>query len=284
MTRPSPLTGDSFLEALVRGRGDHAFFGAVFLGREPHGAQLDYLENANATINVLPTSNRWGKTTVILQRHAHKCIYKIGAEARYLDDGLLDQRKFNRTRYHTMHTSGDWDTASLVWDDFHKVLGEWPNLRPFVTEAPKSLPPHVTWAGGAVWKFHTLGHDARGIDGNSFYLISVDEAGWIEKLKEMQDNVLRVRVADVRGQIDLNGTMKPGISRDFFQESVRAGIYTGSRDVVLDFRSTEEDELGGEGVKKIPASIRKLCREAGVSEAELGEALAEAEAAYGGDL
>lgn len=274
------MQGDRFLEALVRGRHDHEFFGAVILGRRPHPGQLEVLENANATVNLLPTSNRWGKTTVLPHIYSHGCIYKVGGEDRYMRwneveaKWRIDQTLFNTLRYHTIHTGGDWETASLVWDEMHKLLKDAPNFRPFVIDAPRSLPPHMNFFNGSRLKFRTLGHDARGIDGNSFYIIGVDEAGWIEGLEEMLQNVIRVRVADVRGRIYLVGTMKPGISKDFFKESVRAAIRTGQK-VVLDHRSEiDDDEEGASG--GLAAGIRKLCLQAGVSEDELDAALKEA--------
>lgn len=273
------LTGDSFLDALVRGREDHEFFGHAFLGRTPHGGQLDFIQNAVATNNILPTSNRWGKTTVIPHIHFHSCIYKVGGEDRYFNaDGSINQRKFDGLRYHTIHTAGDWETASLVWDEAHKLIKESVNLKAFITDAPRSLPPHISFYNGARWKFRTLGHDARGIDGNSFYIITVDEAGWIEDLEPMLANVIRVRVADVRGRIYLVGTMKPGVSKDFFKESVRAANRTHV-DAVIDHRSDINSEVGEVG--DLDPAIRRLCYEAGVTPEELDAALAEAREAAG---
>jgi hypothetical protein len=267
------LAGDKFLEALSRGREDHEFFGRVFLGYAPHPGQLDFLEHAQATLNLLPTSNRWGKTFLIPHLHIHDCIYKIGAEDRYLDElGEFDQQKFAKTKYHTIHTAGDWETTALVWNEAHKLISESVNLQAFVKDAPRSLPPHIDFITGSRWKFRTLGHDARGIDGNSFYIITVDEAGWIEGLESMTRNVLRVRVADVRGRIYYVGTMKPGISKDFYKYSVRAAARTGA-DVVLDHRSDQEEDVKEGG--GIDSSIRKYCREFGVDYDEILAAVEE---------
>ena len=71
---------NSLLEALGRGREDRQYFSRTFLNRTLHDSQLQYVENAQATVNCLATSNRWGKTTVLLNVHAHACIYKSGGE------------------------------------------------------------------------------------------------------------------------------------------------------------------------------------------------------------
>jgi hypothetical protein len=250
-------SADGLLDALARGRNDRQFFSQVFLGRTLHDGQLEYVENAKATVNVLPTSNRWGKTTVLSNVHNHACVYKTGAESRYLDDaGDIDIDRFVKVRYNTIHAAGDWETAALVWDDEHKIINESSSLAAFIRNAPRSKPPHVDFIHGARWKFRTLGDNASGIDGNSFYIISLDEGGWLEKLAEMMDNVIRVRVADVRGCIHVVGTMKPGVSRDFYHLGVRAAARNGAA-IALDHRG-DPDEEGGSG---LDASIRKYVRE-----------------------
>lgn len=264
---------DQILEALARGREDRQFFSRYFLGRTLHDTQLKYVDGADATVNVLATANRWGKTTVTLNIHAHAGIYKTGAEPFYLDElGDFDLGKFNRTRYNTIHTAGLWETAALVWEDFHKVHNESARLRAFVRAAPRSKPPHVDFITGARWKFRTLGDNASGIDGNSFYVITIDEAGWQNDLEEMMDNVIRVRVADVRGVIHLVGTFKPGVSKDFFKYAVRAAAHTGAS-ISFDHRSETDDDVDVVQASQLDSSIRAYLREYGIELDELADAL-----------
>jgi hypothetical protein len=263
-------------DALARGRHDHQFFSHFFLGRKLHDGQLEWVDNAVATINVLPTGNRYGKTTMLLDGHCHKCIYKTGAEPKYLDlGGNLDLAKFERVRFQTAHTAFEWETAALVWDEMLRAVNERAELRAFIKGDVKlSKPPHVDFITGSRWKFRTLGHDSRGIDGHSFYLISVDEAGWLDGLEEKMNNVVRVRIADVMGVIWLVGTMKPGISRDFYKYGVRAAAHTGAS-VDFAFTTEQDDDLvaveSAEG--KLDPTIVKLCAEFGIEASELQEAL-----------
>lgn len=259
------------LDALARGREDHQFFSRIFLNRTLHDGQLDYVTNAKATVNVLATANRYGKTTLLSHRHFHSGIYKIGGEPRYIDaTGALDVDKFSRLRYNSVHTAGGWETAALVWDEAHKIMGESKRLDAFIKDKPRSKPPHIEFIHGARWKFRTLGHNAEGVDGNSFYLISIDEAGWIENLEEMMQNVLRVRVADVQGMIDIVGTFKPGVSKDFYKFAVRASAYTG-KGLGFDHRDTSEDETEAQS---LDSSIRRYLRDFGIDLDEFAEALA----------
>ena len=251
---------NGLLEALARGREDRQFFSQTFLNRTLHDSQLKYVENAEATVNCLFTSNRWGKTTVLLNVHAHANIYKSGGEPKFLNDGgSVDQERWLRLKYDTIHTAGDFETTTLVWDDAHKAIVESAKFRAMVKDAPRSKPPHITFIHGARWKFRTLGHNASGIDGNSFYVISIDEAGWIEDLETMMGNVIRVRVADVRGVIHLVGTAKPGISKDFYKFAVRAAAYCGEG-ITLDHR-TGDETVDVADAASLDTSIRKYLRD-----------------------
>jgi hypothetical protein len=255
------LTDDTLLNALARGRKDTEFWWKFFLNRQPHPGQLEFHENCNATINALVTANRWGKTTLLPAIHLKAQMYKEGAEARYLTaDGKVDAQLFAKLRYRTIHTSENWQLASLVWDEALKLIQENPKLAAFIADTPHTLPPHIDTIFGGRWKFRTLGFDSRGIDGESYYLVSVDEAGWIEDLESQMGNVIRVRVADVRGRIIIVGTFKPGISRDFFKIAVRAAAHTGA-DIAFDHR--EELEAGLEVGSQIDPTIRHLCEKYG---------------------
>lgn len=224
-------------EAMQRGREDVGFFSHYFCRRELHAGQVKFARNANASINVLPTSNRWGKTSLLAIRHLHSCFYKLGAEERYVDPvhGAVDLEKYLRTRYYTVHTAGLWETAKLVWEDALKILKESERLQPFVTDTPRTLPPSIKFTNGSVWLFRTLGDNGENVDGHSFYLVSIDEAGWITNLETIINNVIRVRVADVQGRIDLVGTMKIGLSRDFYRYANRGSVATGVK-IAFDHR------------------------------------------------
>jgi hypothetical protein len=246
-------------EAFERGRRDQSFFWHFFLLRCPHPGQRDFIENANASTNLLACSNRYGKTTLCAGRHIHKCVYKVGAEERYVsNDFKFDLRAFFRTKYRTAHTAGDWDQASEVLEDFERLVAESERLAALVKKVTKAPKVEVEFVNGAKWLFRTLGVRGSGIDGKSFYLLSIDEGGWILDLEEMLHNVLTIRVADVRGQIDILGTFKPGMAKDFFKLCVRAAAQTGAG-IGFDHRSEDE----GESVD-LDGAIRKYARDFGL--------------------
>lgn len=257
------------LTALERGRRDPSFFCDFFMGRKLHDGQASYMVEAEAKVNCLATANRWGKTTLLTGRHMHRGFYKIGAEWRYMEpDGRINMDSYTSVKYETVHTSFAWEQASFVWEDAHKIMVEQPRLSAFIGDAPRSLPPHIKGINGWKWMFRTLGDNASGVDGKSIYLLSIDECGWVVNLEEMMRNVLRIRTADVRGVIDLVGTFKPGISRDFYKFCTRASAYTG---VAISFAHGSDDETGE--MQTLDSSISKYLREFGIDIDEYRDAL-----------
>jgi hypothetical protein len=216
-------------QAIERGRDDVEFFAYHFCDLRLHSGQVEWLTSANATINLLLTGNRYGKTVSIGVRHLHCQFYKLGAEPRYMNpDGTADRKRFVRERYMTVHTAGLYETAEMVWNELDSLVKNNENLRPWLeTPLPRSKPHEVRFLHNGRWYFRTLGDNGEGIDGKSFYLITIDEAGWEQKIESIIDNVARMRVADVRGMIDCVGTAKPGLSQGFFNLAIKAQAYLG---------------------------------------------------------
>ena len=264
-------TVDKRLDALARGRADHQYFAQTFLGRTLHDGQLEFVNNAEAKVNVLATANRWGKTTVMSEIYMHAGIYKTGAEWRYVtEEGQLELDVFTKLKYEMVHTAYEWEQAAFVWEDALKLISENTFLSPFVTAQPKSKPPHIKFLGGAKWMFRTLGVNASNIDGKSIYVLGVDEAGWASDLETMMRNVLRIRVADVYGRIILAGTFKPGIARDFFKVATRASAYTG-KGISFDHRTQDDD--GIEQTQSLDSAIKKYLKDFGIDLDEYRDAL-----------
>lgn len=261
---------DGLLNAFADGRNDPEFFCDFFMGRKLHSGQAEFMRDAQARVNYLATANRWGKTTVLTGFHVHAGTYKTGAEFRYVDDdGNVNQDAFAKLKYETAHTGGEWEHAKPVWDDIQTLVQQNRRMAALIKDAPRSLPPHVIGTFGWKWLFRTLGNNASSIDGKSLYVLSIDEAGWIDNLGEMMRNVLRVRTADVRGRIICVGTFKPGIARDFYKGCVRASAHTGRR---IDFAhgSDSEDE---DAPETLDQAIAKYLKEFGIDLSEYKDAL-----------
>ena len=262
----------SVVDDLRRAREDPAFFSHRFCKRKLHDGQAEWITKANAAVNVLATGNRYGKTSVVTVGHAHSCIFKIGGEPRYTaDDGSFDMEAMAGLEYNTAHAAPSNELAKIVWQDFNRMRRASPDLDVWVESMPRSEPYNITFIQGAVWRIRTVGDDASSLDGRSNYLISVDEAGWLAKLEEMMDNVLTLRVADVRGRIWLVGTMKPGeVSQGFYKYAMKAAAGVGT-DLAIEHVTTGK----ALGKRKYPVdpSIYRYCIERGIELDELLDAV-----------
>lgn len=260
------------IEDLQRGRHDPPFFSHRFCKRKLHDGQCEWMEKANATVNVLATGNRFGKTSVVTVGHAHSCIYKIGGEHRYADrDGVIDMEAMAALEYNTAHAAPSNELAKIVWQDFNRMRRASPDLDVWVEQMPRTEPYNITFIHDACWRIRTVGDDASSLDGRSNYLISVDEAGWLVKLEEMMDNVLLLRVADVRGRIWLVGTMKPGeVSKGFYKYAIRAAAGMG-QDLAIEHVTTGKALAR----RKYPVdpSIYRYCAEHGIELDQLLDAV-----------
>lgn len=257
------------VEDLQRGRYDPPFFSHRFCKRKLHDGQAEWIEKAVASVNVLATGNRYGKTSVVTVGHAHSCVYKIGGEHRYSDAaGVIDMEAMASLEYNTAHAAPSNELAKIVWQDFNRMRRGSPDLDVWVESMPRSEPYNITFIHDACWRIRTVGDDASSLDGRSNYLISVDEAGWLVKLEEMMDNVLTLRVADVRGRIWLVGTMKPGeVSQGFYKYAIKAAAGMGA-ELAIEHVTTGKSPLGR---RKYPVdpSIYRYCAERGVELDEL---------------
>lgn len=191
---------------------DPAMFSRIMLATVPHDGQTAFLRNANAYINVLLPGNRWGKSTVIAQRHLHKLFFKLGVP---FDDPV----RWMDAEYETISLGHSADQAQIV---FNMALKMSMNrvFRPFV-KATRSTPfPEITLFNGAKLNCRSAADNGKYIDGHAYRHVSIDEAGWIDDLKDLMNGVIIMRLAG-GGLIDLIGTPK-GIGSGLYWYANRA--------------------------------------------------------------
>ena len=139
-------------------------------------------------MNVLATASRYSKSASIFIRHFHCNFYKLGAEPRYTTPTTGDgRREVDGATLRTIHRLVSGTLAASYGTTLSSASVIAPRLRAFIKDTPRTLPPNIKFQNGSKWKFRTLGDNGEGIDGNSFYLISIDEAGWIRNLRRIME-------------------------------------------------------------------------------------------------
>lgn len=178
---------------------DPVLFANTFLPKKPHKGQVEWLKSSTAPINTLVPGNRWGKSTIIAEKHIWKNVFKHGVVAR-------TREEWKRAEYETISVAMSADQAMIVFKEAKALLKDSP-LRVFV-KAMRSTPfPHIIFANGAVFHCRSAHDDGKYIDGHAYRYLSIDEAGWISQLKSLMTNVIVMRLAG-GGEIDLIGTPK----------------------------------------------------------------------------
>ena len=192
------LRGDLKAKWLRMAR-DPIYFAEIMLPRRPHEGQVKFLTEANAYINVLVPGNRWGKSTVIAMRHIWHCMFKVGGQP-------SGKHTWATMPYETISAAYSADQAMIVYNEALRLLKH-PAIAPFVTRVRTTPFPSIRFYNGAVFHCRSA-HDGRKyLDGHAYRYVSIDEAGWIDDLKHLMNQVILMRLAG-GGMVDLIGTPK----------------------------------------------------------------------------
>jgi len=195
----SQLDLQKSLRAWKRLSKDSASFADSFLWSGPHPGQRTWLNNSLFPINTLVPGNRWGKTYVIAMKHIHQNVFKRGLPA-------MDASRWLTEPYQTVSTAPSFDQAGLVYKAARQLLAT-EQMKPLVRKYRATPFPSIEFWNGSVMHVRSLHDDARYVDGHGYRYLSVDEAGWIQNLRQLVDSVLLMRLAG-GGGIDFIGTPK----------------------------------------------------------------------------
>ena len=231
---------------------DPNLFADTFLPKKPHPGQRLWLESSVKPINTLVPGNRWGKSTIIAEKHIWKCVFKHGLNVK-------TQAEWKAAEYETISVAMSADQAAIVFKEAKKLLADSP-LKVLV-KAMRSTPfPHIIFANGAVFHCRSAHDDGKYIDGHAYRYLSIDEAGWIPKLKQLMTNVIVMRLAG-GGEIDLIGTPKGYNDLYFYYERGQRGTsgYYSQRGSIYDnpYLPREDIEMRDRLLQSADPKIRR---------------------------
>ena len=231
MTSPTP---DQRREVARRAREDPVFFANTFLAKKPHPGQAKWLRNSVQAINTLVPANRWGKSTIIAEKHIWKCLFRIG-ETR--------EERLRGEPYETISVAMSADQAEIVFKEAKRLL-QAKGLRLLVKAFRSSPFPHIVFANGAVMHCRSAHDDGKYIDGHRYRYLSIDEAGWITNLRKLMTNVILMRLAG-GGEVDLIGTPKGYNDLYFYFERGQRGVpgYYSQRGSIYDNPFLPEEDI-----------------------------------------
>lgn len=201
---------------LTDGYHDISLFAEQLLGMPLHEGQKIFYRNANAKINVLVPSNRWGKSIAAAIKHIHYNFYKVGV-------GRGNTDAHQKAHYQTANLAPHSDATKPVFDAIKAIMTssfaipqedgtlvsnqcliEWfmdyDHIR-------NSTPYYIPFINNSGVLFRSTGEDkGDSIQGKTFGYISYDEGGRSNHLEyELNSNIMP-RLADLNGSLDLIST------------------------------------------------------------------------------
>ena len=212
-----------FKEMWERGRGNIAAFSSDFLDITLHQGQVKWMhEHAWANERMLSSGNRFGKTYAASVKLLHNAFYQI-RPPQYAE--LTNE-------YVALNLSLTIDMAKIATDYClsHGLSSK--IFRRFIIEnevktAPFPLIPIGTPKSQRVGAFHSeiwarsSAKDARYLLGRKFDFVNYDECARDPHGDKILDEVLRMRLADRSGRIDMTST---AAGRNWFYLAYRRGI------------------------------------------------------------
>lgn len=197
-----------FSEMYERGRGDYAAFASDFLDIQLHDGQREWLHTGAWTAErMLSSGNRWGKSAASGVKALHDCFYQTRPpEYAYLTN-----------EYTYLNLSLTIEMAKIAWEYALKYALSSKMFRRFVLENEIKTAPFPTMAIGTpksqrvdafrseFWA-RSSAKKAYYILGYKFDRINYDECARDPNGDQTLDEVLRMRVADRNGSIDMTST------------------------------------------------------------------------------
>jgi hypothetical protein len=203
----------NFSTIFHRGRYDIVQFGRDFCdfdvvdeNGEEHEGQAKWLqENLFASERVLACGNRWGKTTASSVKLRHHALYQTRL-------GKYSEQKHN---YRACALSLTLDMARIAWDKCFFDGMMHPLFKQFIVEKECRLHPFPQMVIGEgrggegfrseLWA-RTTAREASYLVGHDFDFVSWDEPSREPKGQMILDDVLRMRLPDRDGRLDLIAT------------------------------------------------------------------------------
>lgn len=200
-------------ECLERGYDNIGNFAEDFLDVEPHQGQRDWWDRktndgiikSDAGEAALSCANRWGKSFAAGVKLLHHAFYQIRPD-QYNFDTLGRPRP-----YKAVNVAMSLDQAMLAWNDAHRLATMAPRFRQFVVKVIGAPFPCITISNAPsghdrilsdIWARSTA-HRAKFLLGKTFNFLNYDEAAFDLDGESIMDAVLRMRMADQAGKIDL---------------------------------------------------------------------------------
>lgn len=200
---PGLIVKKTLQDALIDGLEDPVAFAHDFLDVEPYEAQQVFLRSTrDVTEANFVAGNRCGKTWLAGLILLWRAFY------RFIPPATAPERPSPHVTYKAVSTSLTHDQAKLAWT-YALTFSESKRFKPFVLDVVHSPFPTMKlrvrnekgdWVVSEVWA-RSLAKGGVYLLGHSISFILVDECAYIQGYPKIEDEVLRMRLADQGGAL-----------------------------------------------------------------------------------
>ncbi len=184
---------------------DIPFFARTFLGIVPHEGQTLWLEKSSKPENLLVTGNRWGKSFAEAIKIIHHALFRI-RELQYDRCG----------KYHIVTASITLDQAQIIFNTVLRILNNNCLIKGLVEKVTVTPYPRILLGNGAIIEARSTQRRGEYLLGNDYDYFIYDEVAFDHDAEYVINEVIRMRLADRKGKLDLIST--PNGKNWFYRE------------------------------------------------------------------
>ncbi|MEP0827729.1 MAG: hypothetical protein HRF51_04340 [bacterium] len=178
-----------------RAVGDIPFFAERFLHLELHSGQRRWLERSDRMENLLVTGNRWGKSFVSAVKIVHHALLRI-----------RDLKYDRALRYRIVTASLTLDQARIIFDTVARLFQEQFIIKNLIRRMVVTPYPRLYLGNGAIIEARSTQRRGEYLLGNDYDYFVYDEVAYDDDAEYVVNNVIKMRLADRMGKLDLVST------------------------------------------------------------------------------
>jgi hypothetical protein len=179
----------------LRALDDIPFFAERFLGISLHPGQREWLLKSLKPENLLVAGNRWGKSFSEAIKIIHHAIFRC-----------RDLRFDSCGKYHIVTASLTLDQARIIFNAILRIMNNRRGLRRLISKTTASPYPRIVLGNGSIIEARSTQRRGEYLLGNDYDYFIFDEVAFDDNAEYVVDEVIKMRLADRKGKLDLVST------------------------------------------------------------------------------
>lgn len=174
---------------------DPVYFARKYLNFYPHPGQITWLRRSTGWENALVTGNRWGKSQIQAVKLIHRCLFQIRS-----------LRHDIPCRYRALNVSITLDQSQIIFDKILSLLDSNKKIKALVKNIKSTPYATIYFRNGSELTARTSANRGEHLLGHDYDYVNFDEVAYEPQAEAVVEGVLKMRLADRAGGLDLCST------------------------------------------------------------------------------